>query len=91
MNGRSLTKFGLYREYTPLFFSELASGRNPQNPAILLVPRADGFFRSCPLTRPESLAALFTSLFIVCERAQPVILTIFILKLVLLLALAREK
>ena len=50
-----------------LFFSKLASGRDPSNPAIWLVPRAGSFLRSCPLTRAESLAALFTSLFVVCE------------------------
>ena len=30
-----------------IFFSKLASGRNPPNPAIWLVPRAAGFLRSC--------------------------------------------
>ena len=65
--------------------------QNPPNPAIWLVPRAGGFLRSCPLTRAESLAALFTSLFVVCEWAKPVIFNHFLLKLALLLALAREK
>ena len=78
-----------------IFFSELASGRNPRNPAIWLVPRAGSFLRSCPLTRAESLAASFTSLFaVVNERNR--FRTIFLLKslkLALLLALAsyREK
>ena len=61
-------------------FSELASGRNPPNPAIWLVPRAGSFLRSCPLTRAESLAALFTSLFVICEWAKPVILNHFSFK-----------
>ena len=51
------------------------SGRNPPNPAIWLVPRAGGILRSCPLTRAESLAALLTSLFVVCEWAKTVIFT----------------
>ena len=40
-----------------LFFSKLASGWNPPNPTIWLVPRTGSFLRSCPLTRAESLAA----------------------------------
>ena len=63
-----------------LFFSKLASGRNSPNPAIWLVPGAGGFLRSCPLTRAESLAALFTSLFVVCEWAKPVIFQHFSFK-----------
>ena len=46
------------KEIFPFFF-KLASRRNPPNSAIWLVPRAGGFSRSCPLTRPESLAASF--------------------------------
>ena len=74
-----------------IFFSELASGRNPRNPAIWLVPRAGSFLRSCPLTRAESLAASFTSLFVVVNEQNRWFRTIFLLKLALLLALAREK
>ena len=74
-----------------LFFSKLASGRNPPNPAIWLVPRAGGILRSCPLTRAESLAASFTSLFVVVNEQNRWFRTIFLLKLALLLALAREK
>ena len=74
-----------------LFFSKLANGRNPPNPAIWLVQGAGGFLLSCPLTRAESLPALFTSLFVVCEWAKPVTFNQFFLKLALLLALAREK
>ena len=48
------------------FFSKLASGRNPPNPAVWLVPKAGSFLRSCPLTRAESLTALFTSLLLCC-------------------------
>ena len=58
-NSQFLTKTMDLR-HLDLFFSKLASGRNP---AIWLVPRAGGIFRSCPLTRAESLAASFTSLF----------------------------
>ena len=65
---------------TYLFFSKPVSGRNPPNPAIWLVPRAGGFLRSCPLTRAESLAASFTSLFVVCEWAKPVIFNHFSFK-----------
>ena len=65
---------------TYLFFSKLVSGRNPPNPAIWLVPRAGGFLRSCPLTRAESLAASFTSLFVVCEWAKLVIFNHFSFK-----------
>ena len=61
-----------------LFFSKLASRRNPPNPAIWLVPKAGGFSRSCRLTRSESLAASFTSLFVVCEWAKPVIFKPFL-------------
>ena len=48
------------------------------------------FLRSFPLTRAESLAASFTSLFFVNEQ-KPWFLTIFLLKLALFLALAGEK
>ena len=60
-----------FKQYTTLFFSKLASGRNPPNPAIWLVPRAGGgILRSCPLARAQSLAASFASLFVVCEWAK---------------------
>ena len=68
--------FGLKEIF--LFFSKLASRWNPPNPAIWLVPRAGSFSRSCPLTRLESLAASFTSLFVVCEWAKPVIVKPFL-------------
>ena len=74
-----------------LFFSKLESGGNPPNPAIWLVPRAGSFLRSCPLTRAELLAASFTSLFVVVNGQNRWFRTIFLLKLALLLALAREK
>ena len=74
-----------------LIFSTLASGRNPLNPAIWLVPRAGSFLRSCPLTRAESLAASFTSFFVVVNEQNRWFRTIFLLKLAVLLALAREK
>ena len=65
--------------YISIFiFSELASGRNPPDPAIWLVPRPGSFLRSCPLTRAKSLAGSFTSLFVVCEK--PVILNHFSFK-----------
>ena len=84
---------GIHRGYTfwYIFFSKLASGRNPPNPAIWLVPRAGSFLRSCPLTRAESLAASFTSLFVVVNEQNRWFRTIFLLKLALLLALATEK
>ena len=50
----------LCRNMPCLFFSKLASGRNPPNPAIWLVPRAGGILQSCPLTQEESLAASVT-------------------------------
>ena len=53
------------------FFCKLASGRNPPNPPIWLVSRAGGFFTILPAGR-ESLAASFTSLFVVCEWTKPV-------------------
>ena len=59
------------------FFCKPASGRNPPNPAIWLVPGAGGILQSCPLTRAESLAGSFTSLFVVCEWAKTVILKPF--------------
>ena len=81
---KNFSKFNEYTCYTSkyfiLFSSKLASGRNPPNPAIWLVPRAGSFLRSCPLTRAESLAALFTSLFVVCEWAKPVIFNHFSFK-----------
>ena len=49
------------------------------------------FLRSCPLTRAESLAASFTSLFVVVNEQNRWFRTIFLLKLALLLALATEK
>ena len=76
---------------TWIYFFKLASGRNPPNSAIWLVQRAGGFLRSCPLTRAESLAASFTSLFVVVNEQNRWFRTIFLLKLALLLALAREK
>ena len=89
--GRGICELPFVGSYTTLFFSELASGRNPRNPAIWLVPRAGSFLRSCPLTRAESLAASFTSLFVVVNEQNRWFRTIFLLKLALLLALAREK
>ena len=86
----SLSSYG--RKICLFIFSKLASGRNPRNEKIWLVPRAGGILRSCPITRAESLAASFTSLFVVCEEAKTVIFkTIFLLKLALLLASVREK
>ena len=38
------------------------------------------FLRSCPLTRAKSLAALFTSLFVVCEWPKAVIFNHFSFK-----------
>ena len=75
------------------FFPKLESGRNPPNPATWLVPRAGGILRSSPLTPAESLAASFTSLFVCCLwiSKNRHFQTIFLLKLALLLALAREK
>ena len=79
-------------EYIVLFFSKLASGLNPPNPAIWLVSRAGGILRSCPLTQAESLAASFTSLFVVLWMSKyRHFQTIFRQNLALLLALAREK
>ena len=49
------------------------------------------FLRSCPLTRAESLAASFTSLFVVVDEQNRWFRTVFLLKLALLLASAREK
>ena len=74
-----------------LFFSKLASGRNPPNLAIWLVPRAGSFLRSCPLTRAESLAALFTSLFVVCEWAKPVIFQHFSFKTCAIMSISQGK
>ena len=63
-----------------LFFFNLASGQNPPNPAIWFVLRVGSFLWSCPLTWAESLAASFTSLFVVCEWAKPVIFNHFSFK-----------
>ena len=86
--GHSFSRYGPPSRW---IFSELASGWNPRKPAIWLVPRAGSFLRSCPLTRAESLAASFTSLFVVVNEQNRWFRTIFLLKLALLLALAREK
>ena len=47
-------------------FGEANIAYYPPNPAIWLVPKAGSFLRSCPLTRAESLTALFTSLLLCC-------------------------
>ena len=76
------------------FFSKLAGGRNPQNPAIWLVPRASGFLWSCPLTRAESeslAGALFTSLFVVFEWAKPVIFQHFSSKTCTIISIGQGK
>ena len=88
--GRGICELPFVGSYTTLFFSELASGRNPRNPAIWLVPKAGGFLRSSPLTWAESLAASFTSLLFMNEQNWW-FLTIFLFKLALLLALVRKK
>ena len=82
-------------KYICLFFSKLASGRNPPNPAIWLVPRAGSSFTILPanpdgivgsyIYRPLQVCLLFAN------EQNRWFLTIFLLKLALLLALAREK
>ena len=73
------------------FFLSLRAG------GILQILQSDWFWeravflRSCPLTRAESLAASFTSLFVVVNEQNRWFRTIFLLKLALLLALSREK
>ena len=83
---------GIHRGYTfcYFFFLSLRAGEI-LHPAIWLVLRAGSFLRSCPLTRAESLAASFTSLFVVVNEQNRWFRTIFLLKLALLLALATEK
>ena len=68
--------------YIFLFFSKLASLRNPPIPAMWLVPRAGGFLRSCPLTRAE----LFIHKFVCClwMSKNRHFQTIFLSKLTLL-------
>ena len=58
--------------YWFFILSKLASRRNHPNPGMWLVLRAGRILRSCALTRAESLAASFTSLFVVCEWAKTV-------------------
>ena len=79
-NFQQQTSKHIFKKISIFIFSKLASGRNHPNPAIWLVPRAGSFLRSCPLTRAESLAASFTSLFVVCEWAKPVIFNHFSFK-----------
>ena len=78
--GRGVYELPFLGSYITLFFSELASERNSPNRTIWLVARAGGFWRSCPLTRAESLAASFTSLLVVCEWAKLVIFNHFSFK-----------
>ena len=84
----SCWKYPLY-----IFFSKLANGRNPPNPAIWLVPRAGGILPSSPLTRPGGIVGSFIHKFVCClwKSKNYHFQTIFLLKLALLLALAREK
>ena len=70
-------------------FSKLASRQNPPNPAIWLVPRAGSFLWSCPLTWAESLAASFTSLFVICEWAKPVIFNHFSTKTCAIISISK--
>ena len=83
-----------FKQYTTLFFSKLASGRNPPNPAIWLVPRAGGGgggnFTILP-ANPGAIAGSFIHEFLCClwMSKNRQFQTIFLLKLALLLALAR--
>ena len=63
-----------------IFFLGLQAGGNPQIVQSDCFRERAVFSRSCPLTRAESLAALFTSLFVVCDWVKPVIFNHFSLK-----------
>ena len=83
----------IYYIYKLLFFSKLARGRNPSNPAIWLVPRAGGILRSCPLLNPGGIVGSFIHKFVCClwMSKNHDFWTISFFKLALSLALAMEK
>ena len=76
-----------------IFFPSFRTGRILPNPAIWLVPRAGGILPSSPLTRPGGIVGSFIHKFVCClwKSKNCHFQTIFLLKLALLLALAREK
>ena len=59
----SLSSYG--RKICLFIFSKLASGRNPPNEKIWLVPRAGGILRSCPIT-PGGIVGSFIYKFVCC-------------------------
>ena len=70
-----------------LFFSKLASGRNPPNRTIWLVPRAGSFLRLLP-ANPGGIVGSFIHKFVCCLwMSKTVIFNHFFFKLALLLAL----
>ena len=54
-----------FKQYPTLFFSNLASGRNPPNPAIWLVPRAGGYFTILPANQ-GAIVGSFIHEFVCC-------------------------
>ena len=92
---KNVSKFNEYTCYTSkyfiLFSSKLASGWNPPNPAIWLVPRVSSFLRSCLLTQAESWQLYSQVCLLFVNEQNRWFLTIFLLKLALLLVLARGK